>query len=48
MKRFVLLLMFATLASSFLAACHTIEGAGKDIQEAGETVEETAEDARNN
>lgn len=29
-----------------LAACHTVEGAGKDIQEVGEEIEETAEDTR--
>jgi predicted small secreted protein len=33
-------LMFA------LGACHTVEGAGKDIQEVGEGLEEAAEDAR--
>lgn len=48
MKRAILLFMLATIFSGFLTACHTIEGAGKDIKEAGETVEETAEDARNN
>jgi predicted small secreted protein len=30
-----------------LAACHTVEGAGKDIQEVGEEIEETAEETRN-
>jgi predicted small secreted protein len=29
-----------------LSACHTVEGAGKDIQEVGEEVEEAAEDTR--
>ena len=30
-----------------LAACNTIEGAGQDIQKAGEVIEETADDAKN-
>ncbi|KFN42643.1 entericidin A/B family lipoprotein [Arenimonas oryziterrae] len=47
MKRFVLTLLLLSVSSSFLAACHTIEGAGKDVKEVGEEVEETAKDARN-
>ena len=29
-----------------VAACHTIEGVGKDVQEVGEGVEEAAEETR--
>ena len=29
-----------------LGACHTVEGAGKDIQEVGEGIEAAAEDTR--
>ncbi|KFN49436.1 entericidin A/B family lipoprotein [Arenimonas composti] len=29
-----------------LGACHTVEGAGRDIQEVGEGIEEAAEDTR--
>ena len=29
-----------------LAACETIQGAGRDIQTAGEAIEETAEDVQ--
>jgi len=29
-----------------LSACHTIEGAGQDIEAAGDKIEETAEDNR--
>jgi predicted small secreted protein len=36
----LLLLSFTT---AFLGACHTIAGAGKDVQEVGEEVTETAE-----
>ena len=43
-KAFVLLAAAATLA---VAACNTIAGAGRDVQAAGEAVEETARDASN-
>lgn len=39
----------ALLAMALLAGavgCHTIKGAGKDIESAGEAVEESAEGAR--
>ena len=35
------------LALITLAACNTVEGAGKDIQSAGEAIEEGAEEASN-
>jgi len=43
MKRFVLSLLLLCFASSFLAGCHTVAGVGKDVKEAGEEVQETAE-----
>jgi predicted small secreted protein len=43
MKRFVLSLLLLSVMSSFLAGCHTVAGVGKDVKEAGEEVEETAE-----
>ena len=30
-----------------LAACNTVEGAGKDVKSAGDTVAKTANDAKN-
>ena len=33
--------------SLFTAACNTMQGAGEDVQAAGETIEDTAEDAAN-
>ena len=41
MKRLVLLSVL--LSFTFLTACHTVAGVGKDVQEVGEEVEETAE-----
>lgn len=38
-----LIILAATLLG--LAACETVEGAGRDLQNAGQTVESTAEDA---
>jgi predicted small secreted protein len=43
MKRFILSLMLCFVCANFLAACHTVAGVGKDVKEAGEEVEETAE-----
>ena len=40
MKRFTLSILL--LVITMLAACHTVEGVGKDVKEAGEEVEETA------
>jgi len=42
MKRFILSLMLVFVCANFLAACHTVAGVGKDVKEAGEEVEETA------
>lgn len=44
MNKLVRILSVASLLA--LAACHTVEGVGKDVQEVGEEVEEVAEDAR--
>ncbi len=38
---------FALLLCFGLAACNTIEGAGRDIESAGDTIEDAAEDASN-
>jgi entericidin A len=42
MKRFVLTLLLVCLASSFVVGCNTVAGAGKDVQKAGEEVQEHA------
>jgi predicted small secreted protein len=42
MSRFFVTVL-AILAVSALAACHTVEGAGKDIQSVGEGVEDAAD-----
>ena len=41
----VLITMF--LLSIFISGCNTIQGAGEDVQQAGQAVEDTAEDAAN-
>ena len=43
MRRFRNLTMFGLLAAStLLAGCNTIAGIGRDVQSAGETVEDAA------
>jgi predicted small secreted protein len=44
MRKIVLLAMMA--ASMAVAACNTVEGAGKDVSAAGHAVSNTAEDAK--
>lgn len=46
MKRAIYLLLLVAFSSGFMTACHTMAGAGKDMQSAGEKVEEKAEDCR--
>ena len=43
----VLFAMLFVASCGILGGCATIEGAGKDIQSAGEAVEEGAEEASN-
>ena len=47
MSRKLTFIAFAALigATSFLAACNTVEGAGRDVQSAGQAVEQTAQEA---
>lgn len=44
MKRLIALMLLAMFSAAFLAACNTVEGAGKDVQKVGEKVEEAADD----
>ena len=40
-------ILLASLAASLaVTACNTVSGAGKDVQSAGQAVEQTAEDAK--
>ncbi|MEH0194971.1 entericidin A/B family lipoprotein [Caulobacter sp. CCNWLY153] len=45
MRKFVILAALA--ASLSVAACNTVEGAGKDVSSAGKAVTDTARDAKN-
>ena len=46
MKRLFALLLLAMFSTSALTACNTMAGAGKDVQKAGEKVEEKAEECK--
>ena len=41
-----LLILIAATASMAIAACNTVEGAGRDVSAAGHAVTETAKDAK--
>ena len=43
MKRSLLTMLLLCMTSAFLIGCNTVEGAGKDIQAAGEEIEEAAD-----
>ena len=42
MKRFLLGLLFVGACALLLSACNTVEGIGKDVKKAGETIEDAA------
>jgi predicted small secreted protein len=44
--KYVILCAFA-VATILLTGCNTIAGAGRDIEEAGDAIEDTAEENRN-
>ena len=46
MKRTFSALLLALLAAASLTACNTVAGAGKDMQGAGKTVHDTAQDCK--
>lgn len=46
MKRLTALLLLSLFSISTLSACNTMAGAGKDVQRAGEKVEDKAEDCK--
>lgn len=42
------ILLYAVIAAGFaVSACNTVQGAGRDIEAAGEAVSDTAQDAKN-
>lgn len=41
-----LILLATAVASLAIAACNTVEGAGKDVSSAGQAVTDTARDAK--
>jgi predicted small secreted protein len=46
MKRLIALMLLVMFSSATLTACNTMAGAGKDVQKAGEKVEQKAEDCK--
>ena len=43
MKRYLSALLLALMAATVLGGCNTMEGAGKDIEKAGEEVQDAAD-----
>jgi len=44
MKRVLMLALLGMFSAGMLSACNTVAGAGKDMQKAGEKVEDKAQD----
>jgi predicted small secreted protein len=42
MKRSILTLLLLCFTSSFLIGCNTVEGVGKDVEKAGEEVQDAS------
>ena len=42
MKRVVALMLLSMFSVAMLAGCNTVAGAGKDVQKAGQSVEDAA------
>jgi predicted small secreted protein len=45
-RKLAAVLMLAMM--SFLGACHTVEGVGKDVESAGDSIQDTAKDCTDN
>ena len=43
MKRMIILMLLAMFSTGTLTACNTVKGVGKDVQKAGDKVEEAAD-----
>ncbi len=46
MKRLIALMLLALFSMGTLTACNTMAGAGKDIEKAGDKIEDKAEDCK--
>ena len=46
MKRMIAAVMLAMFSTAMLSACNTMAGAGKDVQKAGEKIEDKAQDCK--
>lgn len=46
MKRVLMLALVGMFSAGMLSGCNTMAGAGKDMQKAGEKVEDKAQDCR--
>ena len=46
MKRVMRLALVGVFSAGMLSACNTVAGAGKDMQKAGEKVEDKAQDCK--
>ena len=46
LKRVLALMLMAMFSMNVLTACNTVAGAGKDIEKAGDNIENKAEDCK--
>ena len=43
-KHFASAILVSMLSMGLLSACHTVEGVGRDIESAGDSIKDTAQD----
>ena len=43
-KLFATAILLSMMSMGMLTACHTVEGVGKDIESAGDSIKDTAQD----
>jgi predicted small secreted protein len=43
-RKFLAMTLLAMMSLGSLAACHTVEGVGKDMESAGDSLQDTAKD----
>ena len=46
MKRIIALTLLSLFSVSMLSACHTVSGAGKDLEAAGDKIDDKAQDCK--
>ena len=47
-RKLMAMMLLSMMSLGSLAACHTVEGVGKDVESAGDSIQDTAKDCTDN